>query len=340
MQKILITGYTGFIGSNITQYLSDNTLYGVDIVQKDSVAKHFNRETLNECLDNECIIHLAGKAHDTKNTAVEQEYFDINVGLTQKIFQHFLTSSATKFIFFSSVKAVADSVTGEYLNEESIPNPQTPYGKSKLEAEEYILSEWEKWRKSEGERERKGEGANSDGTTALQHEGKIEQDHVDKKVYILRPCMIHGPGNKGNLNLLYKIQQKGLPWPLGAFENKRSFCSIDNLLFVIKQIIEKNIEPGVYQVADDDAISTNELITIMAGSQNKKASIWNIPANLIETIARIGGFLHFPLNGERLKKLTESYVVSNRKIKKALGIEKMPVTAAEGLRRTFESFRK
>ena len=41
--------------------------------------------------------------------------------------------------------------------------------------------------------------------------------------------MIHGPGNKGNLNLLYSLVSKGLPWPLGSFENKRSYCSIDNL---------------------------------------------------------------------------------------------------------------
>jgi len=152
--------------------------------------------------------------------------------------------------------------------------------------------------------------------------------------------MIHGPGNKGNLNLLFKIQQKGLPWPLGAFENKRSFCSIDNLLFVVQQLIEKDIEPGIYQVADDEALSTNELINIMAASQNKKARIWNIPVGLIETIARFGDIIHLPLNSERLKKLTESYQVSNQKIKKALGIEKMPVTAVDGLRRTFESFGK
>jgi len=76
--------------------------------------------------------------------------------------------------------------------------------------------------------------------------------------------MIHGPGNKGNLNLLYKLVQKGLPWPLGAFENKRSFTSIDNLTHIITQIIEKEIDPGIYQIADDEALSTNELIQLIA----------------------------------------------------------------------------
>jgi len=108
--------------------------------------------------------------------------------------------------------------------------------------------------------------------------------------------------------------------------------------FVIKQLIDKEIEPGIYQVADDEALSTNELINIMAASQNKKAAIRHIPVRLIETLARFGGFFKLPLNTERLKKLTESYVVSNKKIKLALGIEKMPVTAVDGLRRTFEFF--
>ncbi|HEY5589744.1 MAG TPA: NAD-dependent epimerase/dehydratase family protein [Paludibacter sp.] len=333
--KILISGYTGFIGSNLTKKLSENILYGVDIFQKNSVVKHFGWEALGDCVDLDCIVHLAGKAHDTKNTSSEQEYFDINVGLTQKIFQHFLKSTASKFILFSSVKAVADSVTGEQLTEEVIPNPKTPYGKSKLEAERYILSEVEKWREGE-----KAKGRMGDKETGRWGDESNEPVHIDKKVYILRPCMIHGPGNKGNLNLLFDIQQKGLPWPLGAFENKRSFCSVDNILFVVQQLIEKNIEPGIYQVADDEALSINELIKLMASSQSKKARIWRISAKSIKAIARVGDLLHLPLNSERLKKLTESYLVSNQKIKNALSIDKMPVTAMAGLQKTFESFKR
>ncbi len=284
------------------------------------------------------IIHLAGKVHDTKKTSLEQEYFDINVGLTQKIFQHFLNSPATKFIFFSSVKAATDSVEGDLLTEEALPNPQTPYGKSKLKAERYILEEWERWRKEEetkrrrdGETKRGGEGETRGCTT--------NQNHIDKKVYILRPCMIHGPGNKGNLNLLFQLQQKGLPWPLGAFENKRSFCSIDNITYVIQQLIKKEIEPGIYQLADDEALSTNRLITLMAESQNKKAKIWHIPVQLIKTLAQFGDYLHLPLNSERLRKLTESYVVSNAKIKQALAISQMPLSALEGMKKTLNSFK-
>jgi nucleoside-diphosphate-sugar epimerase len=150
--------------------------------------------------------------------------------------------------------------------------------------------------------------------------------------------MIHGPGNKGNLNLLYSIVKKGIPWPLGAFENKRSFLSIDNLSFVIRQLIEKDIEPGIYQVADDEPLSTNQLFSIISESLGKKPRVYNISRGLIKSLARTGDLLHLPLNTERLKKLTESYVVSNSKLKTALGIERMPVSAKSGLAMTLESF--
>lgn len=303
--NILITGYCGFIGSNLIKSLNPHKLFGLDITENRKIEQHFNWNELQHCYDIDCIIHLAGKAHDTQNTTMEFEYFDVNVGLTQKIFQHFLDSNASKFIFFSSVKAVADNVNGNILFEEEVPDPKTPYGKSKLEAENYILSQ------------------------------SIPEN---KKVYILRPSMIHGPGNKGNLNLLYKVVQNGIPWPLGVYENRRSFTSIGNLIYIINQLIEKEIEPGIYHIADDETLSTNEVIRLIAKSQNRKSKIWNIPGSFINLVAKTGNYLHLPLNSERLKKLTESYVVSNQKIKKALNIEKMPVSAVDGLYKTFESF--
>ncbi len=313
--NILITGIHGFVGNNLVTTLKDqHTIYGLDIVspQKDGVSKTFTWNELKDIPPVDCIIHLAGKAHDTKNQTNAQVYFDINNGLTQKIFDWFLTSNASKFIFFSSVKAAADQVVGDILTEDVVPAPKGPYGESKIAAERYILGQLP-----------------SSAFSLLPSA---------QKAFILRPCMIHGPGNKGNLNLLYKLVSKGIPWPLGAFENERSFTSIDNLIYLINQLIEKNIESGIYQVADDETLSTNELIRLIAESQGKKSCIWNLPKKAITIGARIGDYLHLPLNSERLTKLTESYIVSNQKIKKALGIEKMPVSAAEGMRKTLESF--
>jgi nucleoside-diphosphate-sugar epimerase len=314
--KVLLTGINGFIGTNLVKALKSNhSIYGLDIVinELDGVIKSYFWNEKDQIPQVDAIIHLAGKAHDTKNTSAEKEYFDINVGLTQKIFEFFLNSNATKFIFFSSVKAIADTVEGDILYEDSIPNPTTPYGKSKLEAEKFITKRFIEYNEN-------------------------SKPEIKKSVYILRPSMIHGPGNKGNLNLLYKVAIKGIPWPLGAFDNKRSFTSIDNLNFIIKEIIEKEIESGIYQIADDEPLSTNRIIQLISEQKGRKSNILTINPVIIRLIAKIGGTIHLPLNQERLKKLTENYVVSNEKIKKALNIEKLPVTAEEGMRSTIQSF--
>ena len=323
--NILITGIHGFVGSNLVAALCEHhTLYGLDIIfpEKKGVVRTFSWEDIEttsfpmQRLPHfDAIIHLAGKAHDTKNQSAAQVYFDINTGLTQKIFDSFLESSAKKFIFFSSVKAVADSVVGDMLTEDVIPTPVGPYGESKIAAEEYILS---KLRSEHGELK-----------VAMQR---------DKQVYILRPCMIHGPGNKGNLNLLYNVVKKGIPWPLGDFENKRSFTSIDNLCYVVEGLLTKDVASGIYHMGDDEALSTNELIALMCEAMGKEPHIWKMNRKMMEGCAGLGTLLHLPLNTERLRKLTEDYVVSNEKIKSALGIDRMPVRAADGIMKTIRSF--
>ncbi len=312
MKVVLLTGAHGFVGANLSKNIREHTFYGIDLVapETDGVARTFSWIDIEKggLPPVDAIIHLAGKAHDTKNQADARVYFDVNTGLTRKIYDYFLKSDARKFIFFSSVKAAADSVPGDILTEDIEPNPKGLYGESKILAEKYIQDHW-------------------------------PAPESGKSVYILRPCMIHGPGNKGNLNLLYKLVQKGIPWPLGAFENRRSFTSIGNLCFVIDRLLSEPVTPGIYQVGDDEALSTNELIELICESLGRNARIWHVPKNMMTGLAKMGGILHLPLNPERLRKLTENYVVSNRKLKTAMGIERMPVSAKEGMRETLRSFR-
>lgn len=315
--RILITGINGFVGSNLVKSLkTKDEIYGLDIIapEKLGVRKTYSWDDLSNgsLPEVDAIIHLAGKAHDTRNQAMADVYFQVNTELTKKIYDYFLKSSAKKFIFFSSVKAAADRVEGDFVDENVEPKPVGPYGESKIAAERYIISRRQEYKET----------------------GK----QAEKQTYILRPCMIHGPGNKGNLNLLYGVVKKGIPWPLGAFENKRTFTSIDNLCYIINGLLTKNVESGIYNINDDEAISTNELVEIICEAMGKKAHIWRIPRGLMEEFAKIGGLLHLPLNPERLQKLTENYVSSNAKIKAALGIEKLPVRAKDGLIKTIRSF--
>ena len=122
--NILITGINGFVGSNFTKSWKENhTLYGLDINQtpKEGTEKIFSWTELDDIPAIDAIVHLAGKAHDTKNRSLVQEYFDINTELTKKIFDYFLQSEAKTFVFFSSVKAAADTVPGDILTEEVVP---------------------------------------------------------------------------------------------------------------------------------------------------------------------------------------------------------------------------
>lgn len=329
--KILITGVHGFVGSNLVAYLAKgNEIYGLDIIapEKEGVVKTYSWDDLDvgNVAEVDAIIHLAGKAHDTKNQAAAEVYFKVNTGLTQKIFDYFLVhESIKKFVFFSTAKAAADNVNG-VLTEDVVPSPVGPYGESKIAAENYILSKFKEFN-----------GLNSLREDALEQPEQIKP--TSKDVYIFRPCMIHGPGNKGNLNLLYNVVRKGIPWPLGAFENRRTFTSIENICFAVNGVLTKDVPSGIYNMGDDEALSTNELIEEICKSLGKKAHIWKLPKGLMNGAAKIGDWLHLPLNSLRMQKLTENYISSNEKIKKALGVEKMPVEAREGLKRTLESFK-
>lgn len=310
MKTILITGAYGFVGTNLSGFLANAgyRLWALD--RKEKAGSVYERFFAWDDLvripwgEVEAVIHLAGKAHDTKSQSEARVYFEVNTELTKRIYASFLSSRARTFIFFSSVKAAADTVEG-VLTEAVVPRPIGPYGESKIEAERYI-----------GERM-----------------------PTEKSVYIVRPCMIHGPGNKGNLNLLYNVVKRGIPWPLGAFENRRSFASIDNVCFMIAGLLQGEAESGIYHLCDDEALSTNELIGILCEAMGRKPRIWHLPKGLMETTARAGAVLGLPLNSERLRKLTENYIVSNEKIKHALGIKRLPITAREGLIKTAKAFK-
>ncbi|MGR3811437.1 NAD-dependent epimerase/dehydratase family protein [Jiulongibacter sp. NS-SX5] len=297
MNDVLITGASGFVGQNLINYLDKRLISHKEISLRSGVPDSLPGDT-------SVVVHLAGLAHDLKNVHKEADYFHVNTELTQRLFQAFLRSEANTFIFISSVKAVADSPGKELLLESTIPSPVTVYGKSKLEAERALLNHKEN----------------------------------GKRIIILRPCMIHGQGNKGNLNLLYRWVKSGLPYPLGAFENERSYLSVDHLCYVITELIlDRTIPQGVYQVADTNYVSTIELIKLISQEFGIPACIWKIPAPTIKMLAKMGDWLHLPLNSERLKKLTDDYKVSNEKLRSVL--ENPPTfEASAGLRKTIRSF--
>ena len=286
--KILISGAYGFVGTNLSQYLASkgHECIALDVAKGnvDAYSVFYTWDELDKIdwAGIDAVVHLAGKAHDTKNVTKPQVYFDVNVGLTQKLFT-VCEGKVKTFVYFSSIKAV---------------DGDTPYAQSKREAE--------KW--------------------------------LNGRAVVLEPAMIHGPGNKGNLNLLFAVVKRGIPWPLAAFENKRSFTSIGNVCAVVDELCKGVVPKGIYPLCDDETVSTNRLIELIAELRGKRARLWRLPKGLMRFGAKVGDILHLPLNTERLGKLTEDSVVDNSKLKAALGWAKMPVRAEDGLRSTLRSF--
>lgn len=295
-----ITGAHGFVGSNLTTYLGRDKRHHLVSVGRSGSDLTYDDFRMGPPEPGSTIIHLAGKAHDLRGTTNLSEYDEANFALTKRAYDWFNESEAAKFIFVSSVKAVADTMIGR-LTESTSPKPTTAYGISKLKAENYLR----------------------------------QNSHPDgRATYILRPCMIHGPGNKGNLNLLYGLVARGIPYPLGAFHNERSLLTVENLCFAIEQLATRNISPGTYNVADDFALSMSQIIVILAESAGRSPVVLSPPRAIVNGLARIGDILRLPLNSISLQKLTENYVVSNDKLLHALGRSCMPISASSGLSST------
>lgn len=298
--NISIFGSTGFIGQNLVKGISKNyKLNQISIRDKNWKVALQNSDVF---------INLIGKAHDHKGTATEQDFYYANVELAKQVFNAFKESNASLLIHISSLAALEELESNHELHEEDVPNPKSWYGKSKREAEKWLL----------------------------------DQDlPAHKKLVILRPPMVHGEGDKGNLGLLYKLISKGIPYPLASFNNERSFISIDNFNFFIQEIIKQQdkLKSGIYHIADDQPIATSTVISIIKKIENKNIPNLSLPKSLIKFIAKIGDVIPIPLNSTRLKKMTSNLVLSNTKIKTALGITKLPFTAEEGMYKTIKSFK-
>ena len=298
--KIILFGGSGFIGKNVMKKFPKNSIVPISL-REDEWKNNLPSDT-------EVFINLIGKAHDHKGVARYEDYYEANVELTKQIFNEFFKSKATLLIHISSIAALEEFASLHPLNEEDLNNPISHYGKTKREAELWLLRQ------------------------------KLPQE---KKIIILRPPLVHGEGDKGNLELLYKFISKGIPYPLSAFQNSRSFLSIDNFIFFLKEIIsnQDKLDSGIYHIADDEVLSTKEILEIIKRVENKKIIDLYIPPIVIKVLAKIGDFSPFPLNTKRLKKMTSNLEVSNQKIKSVLEIKKLPISAEKGIEITIKSFK-
>jgi nucleoside-diphosphate-sugar epimerase len=266
--KILVTGATGFIGTQLSETLA-NSGHEVRCTAR-SLAP--NRSTTLEMVtcdlesaDNldhltmgcDAIVHLAGRAHVMSDDPATSEslYLSANVDVTRKLAQSAARTGVKRMILMSSVKVNGESTTIDSpFTSQDTPNP---YGRSKTQAEQTL---WDV--------------ASTSGLEGV----------------VIRPPLVYGPGVRANFASLIGIVNRGIPLPLGSIQNKRSFVSVDNLIDCIATALQSsNAEGQTFLVSDGHDLSTPELIRSIASAIHKLPLLIPFPPALLKLAATTAG---------------------------------------------------
>jgi len=266
--KILITGQNGFIGKALFNLLQQQghkvqgTVRSEQKTDKDIVAVGDISSTTNwtEALkDIESVIHLANRAHvlNDKSKDLLTVFRQVNVDGTIQLAKQAVESGVKRFIFVSSIKVNGEFTDQKPFNVNDRPDPQDPYAISKLEAENALR--------------------------------KISKKS-SMEVIIIRPPLVYGQGVKGNFQRLTRLVELGVPLPFASINNKRSLISLDNLIQILaKSISYPALANQILLVADEQDLSTPELIRKIATSINKPVRLFHFPPNLLKILGKLIG---------------------------------------------------
>ncbi|HFF3082762.1 TPA: NAD-dependent epimerase/dehydratase family protein [Legionella pneumophila] len=308
MAKILITGATGFIGrSLVPALLSEGHDVRCAVLQLDSTLQAEqivinNLEVHTDWTDAlrnvEIVIHLAARVHIMKEYATSSldEYCKINSIATKNFVEQAAQNNVKRFIFLSTIK-----VHGEFsqnnlpFSEDCRTQPEDPYAKSKLYAEQFIQE--------------------------ICQNARME-------FVILRPPLVYGPYVKANFLRILQLVDKKWPLPFGSIYNKRTFIYIDNLVSAISAVVsEPSAANQVYLVADDCSWSLTQLVQTLSRKMNTKLFLIPIPVQILIFLFKLRGLKNINT------RLFSSLEVSNEKIKSQLGWTP-PVSSIDGLEKT------
>ncbi len=317
MTKVLITGVNGFVGKTLSDELvikgfnvngTVRSVMSVDFpgaVTKFVIKDIDSKTDWQNALESvDVVIHLAGRVHVMKDTAIDalSEFRRVNVEGTLKLARQAVEDGVQRFIFISSIKVNGEgSILGQPYTPEDQPAPVDPYGISKREAE--------------------------DGLRQLASETGME-------VVIIRPPLVYGPGVKANFQSMMHWLDKGIPLPLGAIHNRRSLVSLDNLIDLIVTCIHHPAAANqIFIAGDGEDLSTTELLQRMAAGLGKKAWLIPVPSFILEWGARLVG------KQAITQKLCGSLQVDISKARDLLDW-KPPVSVDEALRKTAQYYIK
>lgn len=283
MMKILVTGASGFVGRYLVNDLSKTDEVIACVREKSSLLPSSVQQIVSNNFfdiaipkDTDVIVHLAGIAHN-KNNSVD-EFKKINVDGTLELARKALEANIKRFIFMSSVGVNGNSTHGKAFTEQDTPNPINEYTISKYQAE-VALEELFKDTKTD--------------------------------LVIIRPPLIYAPDAPGNFSKLLMLIKLGQFLPFGCTHNQRSFIAIENLVsFITACIYHDNKINETFLIADDEVISTKQLIQCVSSGMGKSMILLPVPTKLLSILADATGKVGI------FEQLYGNLQIDNRKAKK------------------------
>jgi nucleoside-diphosphate-sugar epimerase len=323
MKTILVTGATGFIGHHllatlhqqdcqITAAMRDDFRQPASIPIKTIKVGNIDEKTnWQEALQGiDIVIHLAARAHIINETISnpEAEFIKVNTQGTANLIQQSIQAGVKHFIFISSIGAMTTQ-SDRILTENSPCHPDSPYGRSKLQAEQALIN--------------LAKDSNMTWT-------------------IIRPTLVYGPGNPGNMDRLMKLIKRGLPLPFGAIKNRRSFVFVGNLVAAIITCLDHpNAANQIFLISDNQAVSTPQLIRLIAQQIQQPCQLLPVPTTLLRFLGYLGDTIesitgkNLPFNTYSIDRLLGSLAVDSSYIQKTLDWQP-PFTLEQGLAQTIQ----
>jgi len=303
MKRVLVTGATGFVGSALVARLAQiDGVVPVAITRRPfafpgSVEACQVRD-LSELAANldgiDTIIHCAARVHVMREAAADPlaAFRKDNVEATLQLAEDAVRAGVRRFVFLSSIKASGEETFAEPFNELTPPRSETPYGQSKLEAEE--------------------------GLRAIASRTSLE-------VVRIRPPLVYAAHAGGNFARLLRWLCRGLPLPLGSVDNRRSYIALENLADVIVCCIDHpQAANELFLVSDGDDLSTPDMLRAVAGGMDKEPALLPFPVPLIRMAAAMLG------QRDAGRQVCGSLAIDSRKVRETLGWQP-PLTAREAL---------
>ncbi|MCQ4914177.1 NAD-dependent epimerase/dehydratase family protein [Bacteroides nordii] len=290
--KLLFTGASGFLGSNICSLLNNKYIVStIGLTSRDDYCVNIAKDIPTLSDSYEIILHAAGKAHSTPKTEEEKQlFFDVNLQGTKNLCVALERTSIPKAFIFISTVAVYGCDYGDNITEDHPLNGMTPYALSKIQAEQY-LQEW------------------------------CNKHHVT--LGIIRPSLIAGPNPPGNLGAMINGIRNGKYFSIAGSIARKSVLMVQDIANLIPLLAEQG---GIYNVCDTYQPTFRELESVICRQLGKSMPL-SIPYWLAKSMAVVGDCLgsKAPINSLKMNKITKSLTFSNEKAMRELGWKPMNV---------------